>query len=158
MVTMALVASVLVSVSTVALAITALVMRDFYVPWRRPGPEQEMRATRLIALIVGVAPLICVFFAPKILALSFFTRALRLSIAVVALIGVYLPWLGSARTAVAALICSGFATTGWYLLGDPFGVDNIYVAAAVPAIILLFARLLARGRRLCMASKQEIRA
>ena len=34
LVTVSLVASVLVSVSTVALGITALIMSDFYVPWR----------------------------------------------------------------------------------------------------------------------------
>jgi solute:Na+ symporter, SSS family len=137
LVTVSLVASVLVSVSTVALAITSLVMRDFYVPWRRPDSGQELRATRGVALVVGLVPLLCVIFTPHILTLSFFTRALRLSIAMVALIGVYLPWLGSARTAVAALIVSGLATTAWYLLGNPFGIDNIYIAAVTPAIVLV---------------------
>lgn len=136
LVTVSLVASVLVSVSTVALAITSLVMRDFYVPWRRPDPEQELRVTRYVAVVVGLVPLLCVIFTPHILKLSFFTRALRLSIAVVALIGVYLPWLGSPRTAAAALIASGLATTAWYLLGNPFGIDNMYIATVMPAIVL----------------------
>jgi SSS family solute:Na+ symporter len=140
-VTVSLVASVLVSVSTVALATTALVMRDFYVPWRNPEPDQELRATRYVALVVGLVPLLCVFFTPHILELSFFTRALRLSIAVIALIGVYLPFIGSPRTAVAALVTSGLATTAWYLLGNPFGIDNIYVAAVTPALILAADRL-----------------
>lgn len=144
-VTVSLVASVLVSVSTVALATTALVMRDFYAPWRKPGPDQELRATRYVALAVGLAPLLCVFFAPHILQLSFFTRALRLSIAIVALIGIFLPLVGSPRAAVAALVSSGVATTAWYLLHNPFGVDNIYVAAIVPILVLGGHRLF-RGR------------
>lgn len=140
LVTVSLVASVLVSVSTVALATTALVMRDFYVPWRKPDPDQELRATRWVALAVGMLPLICVFFTPKILELSFFTRALRLSIAIVACLGAYLPWIGSPRSAVAALVASGVATTAWYLLGNPFGVDNMYVAAIVPGLVLVLGR------------------
>ncbi|HQP19902.1 MAG TPA: sodium:solute symporter family protein, partial [Phenylobacterium sp.] len=135
-VTVSLVASVLVSVSTVALATTALVVRDFYVPWRKPDPDQEMKATRWIALAVGLLPLICVFFTPHILQLSFFTRALRLSIAIVACLGVYLPWLGTPRSAVTALVASGVATTAWYLLGNPFDIDNMYVAAVTPALVL----------------------
>lgn len=140
-VTVSLVASVLVSVSTVALATTALVMRDFYVPWRKPDADAEMRATRWVSLAVGLAPLVCVFYTPHILELSFFTRALRLSIAIVACLGVYLPWIGSPRSAVAALVASGVATTAWYLLGNPFGVDNMYVAALTPAAVLAVHRL-----------------
>jgi SSS family solute:Na+ symporter len=147
MVTVSLVASVLVSVSTVALAITSLVMRDFYVPFRRPNSEQELRVTRYVALAVGVVPLLCVIFTPHILKLSFFTRALRLSIAMVALMGVYLPWLGSARTAVTALIVSGLATTAWYLLGNPFGIDNMYIAALAPAIVLALDRVFSNKTR-----------
>ncbi|HQN51967.1 MAG TPA: hypothetical protein PK913_13005, partial [Phenylobacterium sp.] len=144
-VTVSLVASVLVSVSTVALATTALVVRDFYVPWRKPDPDQEMKATRWIALAVGLLPLICVFFTPHILQLSFFTRALRLSIAIVACLGVYLPWLGTPRSAVTALVASGVATTAWYLLGNPFDIDNMYVAAVTPALVLALGQLLGRG-------------
>ena len=142
LVTVSLVASVLVSVSTVALATTALVMRDFYVPWRKPEPDRELQATRYVSLVVGLLPLVCVFFAPKILELSFFTRALRLSIAIVALIGIYLPFVGSPRTAVAALVTSGLATTAWYLLDNPFGIDSIFVAAFVPALVLGVDRLI----------------
>lgn len=157
-VTVSLVASVLVSVSTVALAITALVVRDFYAPWRRPNPEQELRATRWIGLGVGVAPLLFVFFTPHILALSFFTRALRLSITIVALMGIYLPWIRSGRAAVVALLASGVATTAWYLLGNPFGLDNMYVAIATPALVLLGHKLFSTMRRPQRAVTGENRA
>jgi SSS family solute:Na+ symporter len=143
-VTVSLVASVLVSVSTVALATTALVMRDFYVPWRKPNADGQLRATRYVSLGVGMFPLLCVFFTPHILELSFFTRALRLSIAIIAFLGVYLPWIGSPRTAVVALVTSGVATTVWYLLDNPFGIDNMYVAAVVPAVVLAVERLFRR--------------
>ena len=46
LVTTSLVASIFVSVSTVALAIASLVVRDFYVPYWKPTPEQELKMTR----------------------------------------------------------------------------------------------------------------
>jgi SSS family solute:Na+ symporter len=85
-VTVSLVASIFVSVSTVALA--SLIVKDFYVPRYNPTPELEFRMTRWISFAVGFVPLIFVLFVPQILALSFFTRALRLTVSVVALIGV----------------------------------------------------------------------
>ena len=145
-VTVSLVASVLVSVSTVALATTALVMRDFYVPWRRPASDAELTITRWVSIAVGLVPLLCVFFTPRILELSFFTRALRLSIAVLAIVGAYLPLVGSPRSAVIALVASGVATTAWYACGNPFGIDNIYVAATVPFVVLGLHAALFRAR------------
>ncbi|HLZ75187.1 sodium:solute symporter family protein [Phenylobacterium sp.] len=158
LVTVSLVASVLVSVSTVALGITALIMRDFYVPWRKPTPEQELSVTRLVGVAVGAAPLVVVLLAPHIQTLSFFTRALRLSITIVALMGVYLPWVRSGRAAVVALVGSGLATTAWYLFGNPFGVDNMYVAAALPALVLLGERLLPRRKPAPNSTTRETHA
>lgn len=98
-VTVSLVASIFVSVSTAALAIASLIVKDFYAPRHRPTPERELKVTRAISFAVGFVPLIFVLFVPQILALSFFTRALRLSVTVVALIGIYLPFFSSNRGA-----------------------------------------------------------
>ena len=141
-VTVSLVASIFVSVSTVALAIASLIVKDFYVPRFRPSPERELRATRMISFVVGFLPLIFVLFVPQILALSFFTRALRLTVTVVALMGIYLPFFNSNRGAISALVVATIATTVWYLLGNPFGIDNMYVALITPAIVMVFDKLL----------------
>lgn len=140
-VTVSLAASIFVSVSTVALAIASLVVKDFYVPRYHPTPEQEIRATRTISFVVGFLPLIFVLFVPQILALSFFTRALRLSVTVVALMGIYLPFFNSARGAVAGLVVATIATTIWYLLGNPYGIDNMYIALLAPAVVMVVERL-----------------
>jgi SSS family solute:Na+ symporter len=125
-VTVSLVASIFVSVSTVALAIASLMVKDFYVPRYHPTPERELIATRWISLLVGFIPLIFVLFVPQILALSFFTRAAsdgdgggadghhRSSTV--------------ARGAIAALVLATIATSVWYLLDNPFGIDNMYIA------------------------------
>jgi len=142
LVTTSLVASIFVSVSTVALAIASLIVKDFYVPRYNPTPEVEFKMTRRISFIVGFAPLIFVLFVPQILALSFFTRALRLTVSVVALMGIYLPFFDSKRGAIAGMILATVATTIWYLLGNPFGIDNMYVALLTPAVVIVLEKLL----------------
>jgi solute:Na+ symporter, SSS family len=141
-VTTSLVASIFVSVCTVALAIASLIVKDFYVPRYRPTPDVELRMTRWISLVVGFLPLVFVLFVPQILALSFFTRALRLSVSVVALIGIYMPFFSSKRGAIWGLVLATLATTVWYLLGNPFGIDNMYVALITPAVVLVLGKLL----------------
>ncbi|PWC39771.1 sodium:solute symporter family protein [Azospirillum sp. TSO35-2] len=144
-VTTSLVASVFVSVSTVALAIASLMVRDFYVPWKKPTPEQEFRTTRILSLVIGFLPLIFVFFVPEILKLSFFTRALRLSITVVAVIGFFLPLFASNLGATLGLLGATVSTTVWYVMGNPYGIDNMYVALFTPMLVMAVERLI-RGR------------
>lgn len=140
-VTTSLVASIFVSVCTVALAIASLVVRDFYVPYWKPTPERELKMTRVFSIVIAIVPLVFVFFIPEILKLSFFTRALRLSVTMVAMMGFYLPLFASNRGANAGLIGAAVSTTVWYLLGNPFGIDNMYIAAATPLVVMAIERL-----------------
>jgi len=64
-VTTSLVASIFVGVSTVALAIASLVVKDFYIPYCKPTPEREFKMTRIISLIIGFLPLIFVLLVPE---------------------------------------------------------------------------------------------
>ena len=140
-VTVSLVASIFVGVSTVALAISSLIVRDFYVPYFTPTPERQFRTTRVLSLVIGFIPLIFVFFAPGLLHLSFFTRALRLSISIVAVIGFYLPFFNGDRGATFGLLGAAVTTTIWYLLGDPYGIDNMYIALVTPPLIIFIEKL-----------------
>ena len=140
-VSISLVASIFIGVSTVALAISSLIVRDFYAPYFKPTPDQEFRAARVMSFFIGFIPLIFVFFAPGLLHLSFFTRALRLSISIVALIGLYLPFFSSNRGATIGLLAAAVTTTAWYLAGDPFGIDNMYVALLTPPIVIFIEKL-----------------
>ncbi|HBQ6913531.1 Na+/solute symporter [Klebsiella pneumoniae] len=90
--------------------------------------------------IIGVAAKY--LLVPEVLKLSFFTRAIRLSITVVAVIAFYAPFFRSTRGANAGLIGACVVTSVWYLLGDPFGINNMYVALATPAIIMVIDRLI----------------
>lgn len=144
-VTTSIVAAVFVSVSTVALAIASLVVEDFYVPRYHPEPEKKLKMTRYISIAIGFAPLLFVFGVPEILKLSFFTRALRLTIAVVAVLGFYLPFFNSTRGANIGLSFAAIGTAVWYLLDNPFGIDNIYIALAVPAVVMFLEKVLTGG-------------
>ena len=33
-------------------------------------------------------------------------------------------------------------TSVWYLLGDPFGINNMYIALLTPAVIMILDRLI----------------
>ncbi|WP_250491052.1 sodium:solute symporter family protein [Caballeronia sp. INML2] len=140
-VAISLAASVFVGVCSVCLAISSLIVKDFYSPMRHPSPDQEFRMSRLLAIPIGFVPLAFVFFFPEVLHLSFFTRAIRLSIAVVAVLGFYLPLFSSSRGATLGLLCAVLATTAWYAMGDPYGIDNIYIALAAPPIVMALDRL-----------------
>ncbi|MBE5251253.1 sodium:solute symporter family protein [Mixta mediterraneensis] len=146
-VTTSLVASIFVSVGTVALAVASLVVKDFYVPYRNPTPEREFKMTRWISIAIGFFPLLFVLFFPEVLKLSFFTRAIRLSITVVAIMAFYLPWFKSTRGANAGLIGACVVTSVWFILGNPFGINNMYVALTTPAIIMVIDR--------CIPSRQS---
>lgn len=136
-----IVASVFLSVSTVALAIVSLIVKDFYVPHFKPTPQKEFKMTRVISIFVGFFPLLFVFLFPSILELSFFTRALRLSISIIAMIGFYLPFFNSNRGATLGLLGSAVTTTVWYAIGNPYGIDNMYIAMVSPMIIIFIEKL-----------------
>ncbi|AUQ26748.1 sodium:solute symporter family protein [Dickeya zeae] len=142
LVTTSLVASIFISVSTVALAIASLIVKDFYVPYCKPTPEKEFKMTRVFSLIIGFLPLVFVLLVPEVLKLSFFTRAIRLSISVVAMVAFYLPFFSSSRGVNAGLILSCVVTSVWYIMGNPFGIDNMYIALATPAVVMAIDRLI----------------
>lgn len=147
LVTVSIIASILVAVGSAVLAISALIVRDFYVPLRKPSVETELRVSRLLAIPIGFLPLLLVFFVPQILHLSFFTRALRLSISVVAIFAFYFPRFGSNRGATLGLLGATVTTTAWYVMGDPFGIDDIYIALVTPAVVMLIERLIRGTQR-----------
>jgi SSS family solute:Na+ symporter len=40
------------------------------------------------------------------------------------------------------LIGACVVTSVWYLLGDPFGINNMYIALLTPAVIMVLDRLI----------------
>jgi len=141
-ITTAIVASIFANVATVALAITSLLIKDFYVPYFHPGAERQLRMTRYASVVVGFLPLPFVLMVPSILKTQFFTRGLRTAITMVALAGLYFPFFSSSTGATVGLIAATVATSVWFFLGNPFGIDNIYVAVVTPILVMAIDHLL----------------
>lgn len=142
-----LLASVFIGVSACSLAIVALIVNDFYVPHWKPEAKKQLKVTKIISVIVGLVPLIFMFVTPDILALSFFAKALRVSIAIVAVMAFYLPSFNSTKVANTALIVTTVLTTVWYLMKNPFGIDDTYIAIFTPLIIMCLGRLFSRQNK-----------
>ena len=49
----------------------------------------------------------------------------------------YLPRFGSNRGATLGLLGATVTTTAWYVMGDPFGIDDIYIVLITPALVML---------------------
>jgi SSS family solute:Na+ symporter len=149
-VTAGIIAAAMVSLCALVIGATTLFIKDFYRP-RKAGdkPERELRATRIAAVVLGLLPLPFAWFVPHILDVVFFSRALRASLGVMAVFAFYLPNASRGRGVVAGLLCSLVATCTWYALGDPFGVDNTYIAAGIPIVAMLIDCVVIRlrGRR-----------
>lgn len=53
----------------------------------------------------------------------------------------YAPTFGTPRGAFVGVILSVVATIGWFLAGNPFGVDSSYLALAVPLLTMGISHL-----------------
>jgi len=129
-----IIASAFVALSACILGATALFIKDFYVPLMKPNDRQTMIATRVAAIVITFVQLPFVWYVPALLSTLFFSRGLRASIGVLAIFLFYLPKIGSGRGVVGGLICTIIGTTIWYALGNPFGIDNLYIAICMPAL------------------------
>jgi SSS family solute:Na+ symporter len=52
--------------------------------------------------------------------------------------------VGTSRSAFVGLLCSVLGTTLFFILGNPWGIDNIYVAAIIPGLVMVADRLFAK--------------
>jgi SSS family solute:Na+ symporter len=63
------------------------------------------------------------------------------SITIVAVVAFYLPAFSDTKGANIALVGTTFISTAWFLLGDPFGISDIYVALLSPLILMLLWKM-----------------
>lgn len=70
--------------------------------------------------------------------------------------GFYLPYFNSNRGATIGLAASGIATTVWYLLDNPFGIDNMYVAIIIPFLVLVMDRWISPPAKKDQSLKGEL--
>lgn len=137
LVTAGIVAAAMVSLSALVIGATTLLVKDFYIPLAKPRSTENVTATRVTAVVLGLLPLPFVWYVPDLLHVVFFSRGLRAAIGVIVVFAFYLPSVGRSRSVMAGLVGSLVCTTVWYVLDDPFGIDNVYVAIAMPLLAML---------------------
>ncbi|MCS3419754.1 sodium:solute symporter family protein [Pseudomonas yamanorum] len=126
------------TISAVSMGSATLLLRDFYEPWFNPekSDAKSLRFVRLATIAVGLLPIALALTSDKVLMIAFLGKALRASLAVLVLMVFYAPKFGTAAGAFLSIIASLLATVGWFLAGNPWGIDNAYIALFTPLIIM----------------------
>ena len=154
--TIGVVATVFANVSATSLAITALLMKDFYVPFFKPTKDKQLFVSRIMSIIVGLLPIPFVLYVPAILKTMFFARALRASISVIVICGFFLPLFSSGTGASIGLIAAAVGASVWFFIGSPFGIDPTFVAVLLPALVMLIDHLVHRNKKILSGIQEDV--
>jgi SSS family solute:Na+ symporter len=130
-------------ISATTLASATLSMRDFYDPFfnKEKNDQKSVMFIRVAIIVCGLLPLILALYAEKLLMIAFLGKALRATLAVIVLMAFYAPKFGTPRGAFSGIILSVIATIGWFLAGNPYGVDSSYLALAGPLLTMSISQL-----------------
>jgi SSS family solute:Na+ symporter len=133
-----LAASLFGTIAAISVATATLLYKDFYTRFvTREGDEKRsLNFIRVTTIIVGLLPIALAIYTPNILQMTFLAKAIRASLSVLVLLVFYAPWFGTRTGALVSILCSLVATIAWFMMGNPFGIDNAYVALVVPLIIM----------------------
>ena len=135
------------SISAISIGTSTLLYRDFYMPFfGKKGDEGGSLAfVRGATLVVGLLPIPLAIMSSKVLAVTFLAKSLRASLAVLVLMAFYTPRFGTHRGAFISILAALVATIGWFLAGDPFGIDNAYIAVLVPLVVMTASHVFKHG-------------
>ena len=101
---------------------------------------------RIATVVVGLLPIVLAIYTPNILQMMFLAKAIRASLSVLVLLVFYAPWFGTKTGALLSILSSLIATISWFMMGNPFGIDNAYVALVVPLVVMGTSSLLTSRR------------
>jgi solute:Na+ symporter, SSS family len=142
-----LAASLFGTIAAISVSTATLLYKDFYV--RLAGAHEERRAlnfVRVTTIVVGLLPIVLAIYTPNVLQMTFLAKAIRSSLSVLVLLVFYAPWFGTKRGALVSILASMVATIAWFVMGNPFGIDNAYVAIVLPLLVMAASSIHARVR------------
>jgi SSS family solute:Na+ symporter len=142
-----LAASLFGSIAAISVSTATLLYKDFYmrfVPGQRE--DRSLNFVRVTTVIVGLLPIVLAIYTPNVLQMTFLAKAIRASLSVLVLLVFYAPRLGTKGGALFSILGSMVATIAWFLLGNPLGIDNAYVALVLPLIVMGVSSLVARAQ------------
>ena len=133
-------------ISATTLASSTLAMKDFYDPFfnKARSDRNSVIFLRVAIAVTGLLPLVLALYAEKLLMIAFLGKALRATLAVLILMAFYAPKFGTPRGAFVGVILSVIATIGWFLAGNPYGVDSSYLALAGPVLTMGISEIFKR--------------
>lgn len=165
----AILASTFVTMLACTIGSTALIMKDFIIPYVRPKEKNELSVTRTVAVTIGLLSIPFALFVPGLLKVVFFARALRTILGVLVIFAFYAPCFASRKGAIFSVITTTIVTVLWFVLvnSGPIGdfyiggillktVDNIYLAALLPVIFMVVEHVFTRHKISETDAEQEI--
>ncbi|MBW0104101.1 sodium:solute symporter family protein [Pseudonocardia sp. KRD291] len=136
------------TVAAITLACSTLLVKDFIDPnFNSTGDDRRsVLSLRVATVAVGLLPVVLAITAEDVVAVTFLAKALRAGLAVLVLLMFFRPGFGTRTGALVSIFASLVATIGWFLADNPFGIDNAYIAIAVPMVTMTLFHLAARLR------------
>src|SRR5579863_6549725 len=143
-----LAASLFGTISAISVSTTTLLYKDFYTRFVSAADDERRSLVfvRVTTVVVGLLPIALAIYTPNVLQITFLAKAIRASLSVLVLLVFYAPWLGTRGGALFSIVGSMVATIAWFLMGNPFGIDNAYVALVLPMIVMGVSSVVARAR------------
>jgi SSS family solute:Na+ symporter len=133
-----LAASLFGTIAAISVSTATLLYKDFYTRFAKADDDQgrSLNFVRMTTVVVGLLPIVLAIYTPNILQMTFLAKAIRASLSVLVLLVFYAPWFGTKGAALFSILGSMVATIAWFLLGNPFGIDNAYVALVLPLVVM----------------------
>jgi SSS family solute:Na+ symporter len=135
--------------TTAALNISTgtLIYKDFYLPITGSSGEDRssLAFVRIATVVVGLLPIPLAILADRIVAVTFLAKSVRASLAILVLLVFYAPKFGTSGGALVSIVLALLSTIGWYLAGNPSGIDNAYIAVIIPIVVMTISNFF-RGR------------
>ncbi|MGC7101369.1 sodium:solute symporter family protein [Amycolatopsis lurida] len=134
------------TIAALTIGASTLLFKDFYQPYFNKAADERRNLVfiRVAAGVAGLLPIVLALFASDVLAVTFLAKALRATLAVLVLLMFYAPRYGTRGGALWTIVIALVATIGWFLAGSPFGIDEAYVAVAVPIVVMTLSHLFRR--------------
>ena len=138
-----LAASLFGSLAAFAVATATLLYKDFYagIIVKNPTEKGSLRFIRIATIVMGLLPIVLAIYTPNVLSMTFLGKALRASLSVLVLFVFYAPTVGNKTGAFLSILASLVATIAWFIMGNPYGIDNAYVALVVPLVVMGISNL-----------------
>jgi solute:Na+ symporter, SSS family len=143
-----LAASLFGTIAAISVSTATLLYKDFYVRFAKADDEKHsLSFVRVTTVVVGLLPIALAIYTPNVLQMTFLAKAIRASLSVLVLLVFYAPWFGTRGGALVSILLSLVATIAWFVMRNPFGVDNAYVALVLPLVVMAASSIYAKVRR-----------